>query len=125
MSAAAGPTIEREGATREIGRAVKHSLVYGIGGMLQKAASFLMLPFYTHYLQPRDYGILEILNLAMSLAGMFLAVGIPAGVLRYYGPAHSGEEKRRIVSTAYLCMAATGLLVFGAGAVLIRPASRL
>jgi O-antigen/teichoic acid export membrane protein len=125
MNTAANTAKAREASAREIGKAVKHSFVYGMGGMLQKAVSFLLLPFYTHYLAPRDYGILEILTLAMSLLGMFLSFGVPSALLRYYGSADTDEERRRIVSTAYLCVSGFGLFIIAIGTVLVRPISLL
>ena len=42
---------------REIGTAVRHSVVYGLGSVAIKGLGFLMVPFYTRYLNPADYGI--------------------------------------------------------------------
>jgi O-antigen/teichoic acid export membrane protein len=117
------PAIQQEMAAREIGKAVKHTFVYGAGSILQKAISFLLLPVYTHYLNPRDFGILEILNVTISLIGMFLAMGITPSILRYHGVAASTGEKHRIVSTAYLFSLGTGLLVLALGALAAGPAS--
>ena len=46
----------KETVLKEIQTAVRHMAVYGIGGILVKALGFFMLPFYTHYLSPGDYG---------------------------------------------------------------------
>src|ERR1700722_4289869 len=95
-------TIEEKGeVAREIQTAVKHSAVYGLGNVLAKALGFLMLPVYTHFLNPVDYGILEILDLSMSLIGMFLNMGITAAVLRSYAGAGSDEERKTTISTAF------------------------
>ena len=86
---------EQQTIAKEIQTAVRHSVVYGLGNVLTKALGFFMLPFYTHYLNPADYGVLEILDLSMSLLGMFLNMGITAAVLRCYSAAKSDEERRR------------------------------
>lgn len=103
---------ERETVAQEIQTAVRHSAVYGLGGVLAKALGFLMLPFYTHYLNPTDYGILEILDLTMSLFGMFLNMGMTAALLRCYHGAASSEEKKTAVSTAFLFVTLTGIVTF-------------
>lgn len=110
---------------QEIGTAVRHTLVYGVGSVLTKAISFLMLPFYTHYLTPNDYGILEILDLSISLLGMFLNMGITTAVLRYYAGAQSTNEKKTVLSTALLCVGLTGITVCLIGVSVIRPVSEL
>jgi O-antigen/teichoic acid export membrane protein len=109
----------------EIQTAIRHSAVYGLGGILAKGLGFLMLPFYTHYLSPADYGLLEILDLSMSLLGMFLNMGMTAALLRSYATAESDEEKRKTVSTAFLFVGATGLLTFFLGLGWVRPVSIL
>jgi O-antigen/teichoic acid export membrane protein len=108
---------------REIRTAIRHTAVYGLGSIIVKALGFLMLPFYTHYLTPADYGLLEILDLSMSLFGMMLDMGIASALLRAYNSSANAEEKRRIMSTASLFVLATGLFIFLAGIGLIRPVS--
>lgn len=116
MYTAVATATEQSSVTKEIGTAARHSLIYGIGGILTKAVSFLLLPFYTRYLSPRDYGVLEILDLSMSLLGMFLNMGISAALLRYYGSSASIEERRRIIGSVFLFSVCTGVCAFLAGA---------
>jgi O-antigen/teichoic acid export membrane protein len=116
---------EQENIAKEIQTAIRHSAVYGLGNVLAKILGFLMLPIYTHYLSPGDYGILEILDLSMSLFGMFLNMGLTAAVLRGYAGAKSKQEKQNTMSTAFMFVTATGLLVFCIGVALVRPASAL
>ena len=99
-------------AATEIKTAVRHSFVYGLGNVLAKALGFCMIPFYTHYLTPRDYGVLEILDLSMSLLGMFLAMGMTAAMLRSYVGAKTEQERHRIVGTAFVFVLGTGLGTF-------------
>jgi O-antigen/teichoic acid export membrane protein len=82
-----------------------------------------MLPVYTRYLSPVDYGILEILELSMSLFGMFLNMGMTAALLRYYGAARTAEEKKRTVSTALIFVTATGLVMFLLTFAFVKPVS--
>jgi O-antigen/teichoic acid export membrane protein len=112
-SASLEPRSERQDIAAEIQTAVRHTAVYGLGNALAKFIGFLMIPFYTHYLNPVDYGILEILDLSMSLLGMFLAMGMTAAMLRCYAAADSDEAQRGVVGSAFLFAAVTGLIVFG------------
>jgi O-antigen/teichoic acid export membrane protein len=110
---------QRETISREIHAAVRHTAVYGLGSIVVKILGFLMLPFYTHYLSPADYGLLEILDLSMSLFGMVLHMGIAPALMRSYAAAGTAAEKSRTVSTAFLFVFGTGILTFvlGVGAV--------
>lgn len=114
---------EQQTITKEIQTAVRHSAVYGLGNVLTKALGFLMLPFYTHYLNPNDYGILEILDLSMSLFGMFLNMGMTAAVLRCWAAARSAAEKKKTISTAFLFVTALGIVALLIGLAFVRPVS--
>ena len=114
---------ERDAIVSELGTAFRHTLVYGLGNVLAKALGFLMLPFYTRYLNPTDYGILEILDLSMSLFGMFLTMGMIAAVLRCYAGAKSAGEKKQVISTAMVFVLITGTVTFLVAAMFIRPIS--
>src|SRR5580698_5083897 len=90
----------RTSVTSELNSAVKQSFVWGLGGVATKAASFIMLPLYTHYLAPSDYGIWELLDLAISLLGLLLNMDLTAAILKYYAGAETSDERRRIISTS-------------------------
>lgn len=115
METAAQSASSQPAVAREIGTAVRHTVVYGVGSLATKAISFLLLPLYTHYLRPADYGTLEVLDLTMSLLGMLLNIGIMAAVLRFYAEAKSDQERRQIVGSAFIAMAVTGCCLGIAG----------
>lgn len=112
---------ERKTVTKEIKTAVRHSTVYGLGGLLARGLGFLMLPVYTHYLKPADYGVLEILDLSMSLLGMFLNMGITTALLRAYTAAKTDEGRANAVSSACVFVGVTGVITFLSFAAIARP----
>ena len=125
MAATTNPAVAGQSLSGEIGTAVKHSFIYGVGGVLVKMVGFLLLPFYTHYLSPGDYGVLEVLDISMSLLGMFLNMGITAALLRYYGAAQTEEERRKVVGSIFVFAVTTGLLVLFAGLGAVPTVSRV
>ena len=42
-------------------RLAKHSVIYGLGGLVSRILAVLLLPLYTRYLTPSDYGKVETL----------------------------------------------------------------
>lgn len=82
---------------RSLGR---HTAVYGAGIMLGKLASFIMLPVYTRYLTPADYGVLELLSMTIEVIGMVAGIGLASAVFKFYADARETEEKNRVVTTA-------------------------
>jgi O-antigen/teichoic acid export membrane protein len=80
----------------------KHALIYGSGVVLGKLAGFVMLPVYTRYLTPADYGVLELLSMTIDVIGMIAGVGLGAGVFKYYSQLQDPAERRTLLSTVAL-----------------------
>lgn len=47
----------------ELARLAKGTLIYGLGGVLNRFIGFLLLPLFTSYLTPAEYGIAAILDM--------------------------------------------------------------
>jgi O-antigen/teichoic acid export membrane protein len=53
-------------------RLTKGSLIYGVGGMLQRFMGLLLLPFFTRVLSPEDYGVVALISLvSVAIVGLF------------------------------------------------------
>ncbi|MGI6656368.1 MAG: lipopolysaccharide biosynthesis protein [Desulfobulbus sp.] len=102
------------GLGSELGRLFKHSAVYGLSNVLGKAIGFLLIPLYTHYISPADYGVLELLDLSVNVIGMFVGMGLTSAVARFYYEYKDEGERKRVVGTALLT-----LIALAAGMVLI------
>ena len=60
----------------------KHTSIYSAGSLLSKAIGFLMIPLYTHYLNPQDYGILDLLTVLVVLTGIIIQGGISTAIFK-------------------------------------------
>jgi O-antigen/teichoic acid export membrane protein len=98
----------------ELSRIIKHTGIYGLGVVLSKSVGFILIPLYTHYLKPADYGTLELLDLILFLAGNFTAMGIFAAVFRFYAAYESEQDKKEVIATALLFNAGVSFLVSAA-----------
>jgi len=92
-------------------RLVKHSGIYALGVVLSKSVGFLMIPLYTHLLAPRDYGVLELLDLVLFFAGILAAMGIHPAVFRFYTAYESEQDKKEVIGTALLYNISLSFLV--------------
>lgn len=72
---------------------IKHSAVYGLAHIIIRAASFLLLPLYTRYLRPADYGCMAILDLTANLLALMVGAGIAAAANRYHFEAREDAER--------------------------------
>ena len=59
-----------------------HAVVFGLAPLLQRVAGLVLLPLYTHYLAPGDYGEIELLTLAAGLVAMVLRMELRPAYLR-------------------------------------------
>src|SRR3990170_2706874 len=87
----------------------KHTIIYGAGILLGRIVSFIMLPIYTRYLTPADYGVLELLTITTDVISIIVGIGLAATVMRFYAKYDSQEEKNKVVSTALILISVPSL----------------
>lgn len=103
----------------------KHTLVYGLGIVLGKLASFIMLPVYTRFLTPADYGVLELLSMTIDIIGTVAGIGLASAVFKFYADAPTGADKNQVISTAALSAAGLALVTSALGIIASPLLSRL
>nr|HMQ52991.1 hypothetical protein [Anaerolineae bacterium] len=89
---------------QQLGRLAKNALTYGVGQVLNRFISFLLLPVFTAYLTPSDYGVISILGLMiLVLTPTFsLGFGTATGVCYFEGDDRS--RKSSTIWTAFLIL---------------------
>lgn len=92
-------------------RLFKHLSIYGLGGILSKSITFLLLPLYTRLLTPADYGILALVTIVGNVIGILYGLMISSGFIRNYYD-NSEEEKRKILFSTALCFTFINALIF-------------
>ena len=80
----------------------KHSSVYMLGNVLNKIVSFSMIPIYTSFLLPADYGIIQLVSLTTEIIGVVVSAGIAAAMYRFYFDYQSDRERNEVISTAII-----------------------
>jgi O-antigen/teichoic acid export membrane protein len=91
----------------------KHSGIYGLGYVLSRLTSFLLLPVYTRFLSPADYGCIAILDLTNALLAIVLGSGLQWATTRLHFAAADERGRAEVWWTglSLLSGAATALLV--------------
>ena len=72
----------------------KHSAIYAIGALISRLTALVMLPIYTRYLTPADYGVIELLTMAIEITGILVGLRITQALFRFYILA---KDRREIV----------------------------
>ena len=99
----------------ELARLSKHTLVYGIGGVLNRLIGFFLLPVFTAYLAPADYGLYAMLGLVAFVATSVFSLGLGAGVGPCYFEGNRPDQKERTIWTTFLLLMLSATCVVGVG----------
>lgn len=119
--AAAPPPAPARGVARDL---LRGSALYAIPNFGIKAISFLLLPLYTRFLTPDDYGIISLAETIAAVVGIVAGLGLSGAVTRlYFQYVDRGPELRRYVSSvlrfALAALAGVVALAFLAGPLLL------
>ncbi len=89
--------------------------IYSLGELSQKAITFFLLPVYTIYLSPKDFGILALMNLTISFITGLISFPVHSGLNRFfYNPSYK-EKNDVLLFNLFLfifCMSLILMLVY-------------
>jgi O-antigen/teichoic acid export membrane protein len=101
----------------QLKRLGKHSVIYGLGGLVSRILAVLLLPLYTHYLSRSDYGQIETLVALITVLTIVLRFGISSAFFRFYFDADDDAGRRLVLRTSFwftMTMATIGLVAVAA-----------
>jgi O-antigen/teichoic acid export membrane protein len=81
-------------------RLASDSVIYGLGSVANQALSFLLLPLYTQYLTPADYGTLALLGAAGGVLALIVNAGVQSGLTRIFFDYENEDDRAAVVFTA-------------------------
>lgn len=81
---------------------IKNSAIYTIATVLTRGIAIFLVPIYTRYLTPTEYGMIDYFMILASIINLTIALEISQAVVRYYQDAVGIEEKRNYVATAFI-----------------------
>jgi len=91
-------------------RLISHGGIYLLGNILQRAVSFIMLPIYTRYLTPADYGVLELISMVIDLVAILLGLRVSEAIFRFYHEYEDEKQRNTVITTAMILVSGVNLL---------------
>ena len=79
-----------------------HSTVYALAAVLNRGAGFLLLPLYTHFLDPSDFGVLGVITITSEVVGAVIGVKLGTAMSRLVFDYADEHARNELVSTAIL-----------------------
>ncbi|WP_445665614.1 flippase [Fodinibius sp. AD559] len=80
----------------------KQSSIYAFGDILTKGVGFFLLPLYTAYLTPEDYGIISLATVAATIFTIISTGGLKGAVLKFYYNFDQADERKQFYGTLWL-----------------------
>ncbi|GAG98503.1 unnamed protein product, partial [marine sediment metagenome] len=78
----------------------KELIIYGLGAVLLKFISFLLMPLYASRFSTEDFGVLTFLQIFATVVGWFLGLQIFSGMWRYYYEL-DGDDQTKLVKSSF------------------------
>ena len=76
-------------------------MLYTLSTLFSKGVGFLMLPVYTAFFTPSDFGVMDLLLVTGQVLSVVLGMELNQAVARFYPDANSFKDQQDIVSTAF------------------------
>jgi O-antigen/teichoic acid export membrane protein len=92
-------------------RVAKHTGNFGTGRIIPKVIGFILIPIYTNYLTPEEYGLLDICTTIIAFLSITMRLGLPGSVTRFYYDFEEGDALKDYVTTVFIFLIGISLLV--------------
>jgi O-antigen/teichoic acid export membrane protein len=88
-----------------------HTMIYGIATLFNRIIGFVMIPVYTRYFSPADYGVLEIITITTQVINLVASIGVTQGIGRFYFQYEDDENRNSVLSTGIIAFSIFSLFV--------------
>src|SRR5699024_9806600 len=73
----------------------KNTILYTMGSMMTPLIGFIMLPIYTNYLVPSEYGVMTTVQSLVGMIQIFLLLSLNGAVTRFYYDFIDDHDKQK------------------------------
>jgi len=87
----------------------RHSLIYVVGQGLSRAVGFFMIPIYTRFIAPTNYGAMELIEILIGAAAIIISMNVGDTMARFYYAEKEQTERNRLVSTIIIGFGVIGI----------------
>jgi len=92
-------------------KTARHSLIYGLGTSFAAVSGMILVPLYTRFLKPDDYGAFSLISIVVTLLVFLYDFGMVNALFRWYYQYDASQVamRRRVISTAFIFLFALAL----------------
>lgn len=99
----------------------QHSVIYGLGAIIQRLSGFILIPLYTTSLSVSDYAILGLVVLTGQIAEILFGMSLSSSMFRSYYDYETLQERKVVVATTYAMLLLSTVLLIAIGTVFATP----
>jgi O-antigen/teichoic acid export membrane protein len=81
---------------------IRHTGTYSVAVVFARIAGLVMLPIYTRFLSPTDYGLLDLLEIVNQIFVLLLGINLSSAMAFFCARAETPEDRTRVTHTAIL-----------------------
>lgn len=96
-------------------RLAKGSAIYGIGSILNQFINILLLPLFTSYLSPSDYGVISVLTLTTFILLSIFSLGFGTSIGICYFDDDSPRRKEETICSAVVVLGVSSFVMLVLG----------
>lgn len=91
-------------------KTVKHAIIFGVGRLTSRIVGLVLIPVYTRFIIPSDYGALAMIIMAGSIATICLDMGLCTAIFRYYFLFKDEQKRKKVISNVFYWTLIAGMI---------------
>jgi O-antigen/teichoic acid export membrane protein len=96
---------------RDVRGLARKSIIYGVGSVLVRGVSLFVLPLYTRFLSPSEYGTVALGTTLTALLSIVFPLGLQNAIGPFFYSEKSETERKRRCGTIWLTMVIAALVL--------------
>ena len=102
----------------------KNTIIYSLGRILPQAINFVLLPIYSEYLSPSQYGIIESMLVLSTILTIIFSFATERSMFRVYYD-YKEEDKKKFIGNTTILIAISATFFLGLTFILHTPISKI
>ena len=108
-----------------MGHLLKNTIIYSLGRILPQAVNFILLPIYSEYLSPTQYGIIESMVVFSTILTVIFSFATERSMFRIYYDYKKEDDKKKFIGNTTILITISATFFLGLIFALHRPISKI
>jgi O-antigen/teichoic acid export membrane protein len=94
-----------------MGKVIKNTIIYTLGNLLPQIISFILLPVYSKFLSPNEFGVISAMTTVQAIMALLFSLSLERAILRLYWDYKTKEDKMVFLGTVAISMLVISMFV--------------